>query len=212
LVDCRYPKFIELFDPIGKIKPAYASTSGSLLTDPGYVVIDSTKKMCVKRGGQFGQQDPEYGALAEVILHQNVANFYNASGTVIPITNETTFANVNQAGYYFVFKDNFYKIGTQQVSAQIKYSAEGSPEKMQYVWPMKMETLTISSNSGGLASRDPRTTPDSVIKITDLVNLGENRYSTENSADDFEVQMILRTPGTAPGTIIPQGIFPIQFL
>jgi len=217
LIDCRYPKFFRAFDPVGKVKPLYKTNSGEYLTDPGYVAVDVNKNYCIKRGGMFGVLETEYATLAEVILHQGIAEFFDSAGNKVNISNSTTFADVNKPGYYFKLTSMIYQIGGQTIGAQIKYSREGSPEEMQYLWPMKVYSMVVNGTSGGKPGRNPASDLSSVLDITDLVNLGENRSGAIN-IDDFEVQMIIDdrradgTTGPINGVVLSPGISPVQFV
>jgi hypothetical protein len=49
--------------------------------------------------------------LAEVILHQGIARFYH-NNTLVNVGNETTIANFDSPGDYFMFNDVFYQVGS----------------------------------------------------------------------------------------------------
>jgi hypothetical protein len=200
LIDCRYPRIFAKFEMVGKIKPAYTDkNTGTLIADPGYVIVDPTVVHKVRGTYTGDTQTPlvDYSEMIKLVMYQGIIQYSpTATGTFADINGTWTYDTIKDG--YFKFKNIFYSIDGQ-VNSQIKFSNEGAPENIQYLWPEMyfQGSIPPGKNSWRLST--------SLVDfdISYLYNLGA--YIDGNGANIEAYEITCRLPPDYGGRYVSPG-------
>jgi len=248
LIDCRYPRLFTRFDMIGTMRPAYSDIDEvptRIITDPGFVKM--TPGVTHKVNGAWAD-DEEYPAIdfSTLLKTTMYAGFYEYCPPVpgtpptaptptdprwTDITGNYTFNEVapdpigSWAGNiflgYFRFKDFYYQATNGKVVTQIKYTQEGAPETMSYIWPEVSFDYEWPARSMTAGSFDDMDTfnlirdSNNVISshefdITPIVELGYYQNGNEQNIENYDIVLKLRDKATNKDIIMPAGFFSFE--
>jgi hypothetical protein len=206
LVDCRYPRLFAQFEMIGRLKPAYKDIrSGVLIADPGYVVIDPnvTHKVSGTYAGDTQYPLIDFSELIKIIMYQGIIQYSdNPNGPFTNIDGTATYNSI--ANGYFRFKETFYSTADGDVNTQIKFSNEGAPDNIQYLWPEMFFNIEVTP------TEDTAWTVDNSpirFNISYLVNLGEYIDGNSESIESYDITC--RLPENLGGRYISPGIYTV---
>ena len=239
LIDCRYPRTLKKFEALGTIKPAYndrESSGTKFVADPGFIIIDPTQVHKVTEAWAGLTPDYPYSSINFENLmkatYMNGMYMYSLTenGTFVdlldylantppipPFTVDTRYDFGRIRNGYFMFKDTYYSVtelgGTSpaKVISQIKYTTEGSPDAMQYLWPEMVFQHEWTNNP----TISLFTNPNPSFDITPLVDLGYYVAGNAQLIENYDITLKLEVPPDDPinpnartqHIIIPPGFF-----
>lgn len=192
LIDCRYPRLFKKFDAIGTIKPAYQDRiTNKTITEPGYIEITTDPH---KVSGVWLEDNLypniDFTNLIQITMFSGIYEFSdNKNGPWTELNGSESFSDIRNK--YFRFKDLFYHTSDGEVISQIKYTQEGSPEEMSYLWPeMNLEYIWLARNDLDINEKiTGYNNPGITFDITYLTNLGYYLDGNGNNIEDFDITL-----------------------
>ena len=235
LLDCRFPKFLKKFAPIGTIKPAYKdSVTGEVYADPGYIVIDTKSVRKIKKpleGDILPTPINKNGDISPLIdTHIDFTNlvkytrYYDLFEFTVGQSSNWTWGEYNQEysfqerldNDYFTFKNNLcYTLGNgEEIPTQIKYEFEGTAEDSEFLWPeftingrISKTAIQIEKFVDSRSYWDQQFTGSKILPNIELdFDLWLKSPDSNNLNHRYELNIEFKAKGDTPRLLRSEGI------
>jgi hypothetical protein len=159
--------------------------TNTIITDPGYVVVDPNQPHTVDLASHaYYPNDPakdiNFKDLVVALMHTgaiqistNIINDQNPGNIQGWQEVPASMNEQNISAYYFRFKDMYYRTSDGNVKSQIKYTTEGTPDTIEYLWPEMSFDFTYSPGETLYTVYDTNYPSKFVFDITPIALIGE---------------------------------------
>jgi hypothetical protein len=203
LIDCRYLVQSTRFEALGTVKPVYKNGNGEEIILQGYIKVTDKKYTVLEAEKEF-----HLWPLLEACLYRGTFSFFENSSSSVPLaippghdpaqvlSSFFTGTRVVQFNKLFLITANGDS-SNYALDVQIKKSIEGTPERLDSLWPECTQEITY--HAGAIEN----------INVTSVFSVGEQTsFEGRNLVDVANSLIMIKKCSVADfdGTILFPGL------